>query len=392
MSNTQPIFIKNDAPRTVEVTPGSLDAKGKNNIVKQGEGTPSPHTIGETIQNELKNSVGLGGDASPHGQDGVHEHLEQHTSSVKIAQDSSPADKSHTVDAQHHIEQVNPILSNDLDLEKNTQKINDHAAAIDNFQKIGPGVELDHAVSIDPSKDLSHQDKMSHGDDANNSLHIDNTLSPSTQASAEHNNTTHDHVELLDQGIKQSNAQRLPPDRQETHTVSIDGSAIAEHQKPLDHDDKSHHRAGLARPTSPDHEVLLKQQAHEVNRQTIAGSTSTEREIEIPNPSMASSRVAIHNEPIADHRAVIHPEDQASSLHLVANPLALEHAVSSAHADAARQRHTVNSDQTRMLKELLEKKKKSDEFHGRVEAIRHSVNAVNARLEKIKHANDELSW
>jgi hypothetical protein len=45
-----------------------------------------------------------------------------------------------------------------------------------------------------------------------------------------------------------------------------------------------------------------------------------------------------------------------------------------------------------MLKELLEKKKKSDKFHGRVEAIRHSVNAVNARLEKIKHANDELSW
>jgi len=391
MSNTQPIFIKNDAPRTVEVTPGSLDAKGKNNIVKQGEGTPSPHTIGETIQNEVKNSVGLGGDASPHGQEGVHEHLEHNTSRVKIAQDPSPTDQAHTVDAQHHIEQVNPTLSTDLDLEKNRQKINDHAPALDNFQKLGPGAELDHAVSIDPSKDVNHSEKMSHGHDANNSLHIDNALSPSNRASAEHNNTTDDHVQLLNQGINQPNAQRLPPDHQEKNTVSIDSNAIAEHQQPLDHDGESHHRAGLARPTPTDHEVLLKQPPHEVNRPTIAGSISSDRDIEIPNPSMASNHIAIHNEPIADHRAVINPEDQASSLPLVAQPRALEHAVSSAHAGAPGQRHTMSSDQKRMLAELLEKKKKSDEFHGRVEAIRKSVKAVNARLEKIEHANDELS-
>jgi len=206
MSNTQPIFIKNDAPRTVEVTPGSLDAKGKNNIVKLGEGTPSPQTIGETIQNEVKNSVGLSAQESPQGQDGVHEHLEHNTSRVNIAQDSSPTDQAHTVDAQHDIEQVNATLINVLDLEKNHQKINDPAPAIDNFQKLGPGVKLDPAVSIDSSKDVSHSEKMSHGHDANNSLHIDNTLSPSTQASAEHNNTMDDHVELLNQGIKQPNA------------------------------------------------------------------------------------------------------------------------------------------------------------------------------------------
>jgi hypothetical protein len=295
------------------------------------------------------------------------------------------------VDAHHHIDEVNATLINDLDLEKNHQKINDPAPTIDNFQKLGPGVELDHSVSIDSSKDVRHSEKMSHGHDANNSLHIDNALSPSTQASAEHHNATDDPVELLNQGIKQPNAQRLPPDHQEKNTVSIDSNAIAEHQQLIDDDGESQHRAGLARPTSTDHEVLLKQPPRQVNRPTIAGSTSSDREIEIPNPFMASNRIAIHNDPIADLRAVINPEGEASSPSLVAHPLALEHAVSSAHAGATGQRHTMSSDQKRMLAELLEKKKKSDEFHGRVEAIRKSVNAVNARLEKIEHANDELS-
>ena len=38
----------------------------------------------------------------------------------------------------------------------------------------------------------------------------------------------------------------------------------------------------------------------------------------------------------------------------------------------------------------MEKKRKAEEFHGRVEAIRNSVKGLNARLDKIENMHPKL--
>ena len=88
MSNNQSIFIKNNAPRTVEVTPGSLDAKGKNNIVKAGEGTAIHHPAGEVIQHDFKTLLQLDGNGSHQAQEECVAQDHSFSSTVKIGNDS----------------------------------------------------------------------------------------------------------------------------------------------------------------------------------------------------------------------------------------------------------------------------------------------------------------
>ena len=394
MPNNQSIFIKNNAPRTVEVTPGSLDAKGKNNIVKAGEGTAIHHPAGEVIQHDFKTLLQLDGNGSHQAQEECVAQDHSFSSTVKIGNDSrsSEVKKSNVFENKNDTDPLRLINTQELNSEK--LKPGSKAPRIEeqNLQKLDNPVIREDRAFMDTPKQSPHTEVICQGEKVDNSAHVDEILNSSSPVSVERHNGSGENLQAIDQDPEQSNAQRFTHHDQAENKVSIGPNAMVKNDQHLGSDDRLDNSQRLSSQASLGNKILLESSRDDIDKQTIDFQKVENHSIEIENPSLTSSRATVPQDIILDHKVLLHKEVPDSNRYPSSLQPTLEQHVSHGKGDRGLQRQALNTEQKKPEDDRMAKKKKAAEFHSRVEAIRNSVKAVNERIDKIKQSNDGLHF
>jgi len=388
MSTNQPIFIKNDAPRTVEVTPGSLNAKGKHNLVKPGEESPIHHHEGDVTHTELKSLVKLAGDNTPQAQAEGAENIQELSAShqIRLPLTSSSLEQSKGI-TQDHADHRNLLAPQDLTTDKNEQAVFDGSMVGQNGQPIEDLAITHENVQIDSSYATGHHEKIHHDEGTQNTIQLPQDSIRSQPISIEQNDVTHKNHQIIDQEKEDSNVQHLSQQIQEANNLSVEKESVTNNDQFIGNDHGLPNQQRISGQDSSENRVVLEKSQVTDNHQKLDDQKIDSNHIEIQTQSQALNRVAIGQENTVDHKQTINQGLQLSNAHLIASDDADGLELLKSRTTKGLKRQISGEELKKLQLDLMAKKKKAEDFHGRVEAIRKSVKVVNARLEKIENSN-----
>jgi hypothetical protein len=201
------------------------------------------------------------------------------------------------------------------------------------------------------------------------------------------------HSVAIDNKGSDLNTQALPGDESTQNTAQIDGTVYdLKHQEKAYSEKIEDNVASIPSEVSKDHQVSIDSDKVSDQFAKLPTSTSSDHEVGLPSDApLEDNRAKIEGTSIADRRAKfeeIRRQRNAPQLNpSVAVPVLEEPNPKTASSASSAK---ANKPLTRDEQITLARKKKSDEFHGRVEAIKNTVTQLNNQLDKLEDTSVEL--
>jgi hypothetical protein len=413
MSQDKPFIVRSDTPHSVEVVAGSLNAKGKKNWVKAGQDDPN-HQGSEEKEMDLGahlesllftqdaetekgslNSFAASSEDAQISSDSLAEHVEklehekggnshQQIDDANQAKDrflgvGEPGLKNNTqkIEAQKssqhtaHLDQTPG--SQDHQIKIPQDKVDENLAKIvsdrleENLQKVGLDTGMDNKVKLDVTSAQDNNQKIPTTKDAKHQISLDmEVLKDNTQTVAA--NAAKDNLARLDGTVYELNqTQKAYSEISDRHSESVPTESQVDNKVKI----------GLDSPSS---------NAVEIDAQGIR-----DRQVAIDTESIEDNNARIQADSIRDRRAKFEEIRRSRNAPRVEVP---NEDVSPEELGGLSQGKTLKPVQAKELsreeKVAMARKKKSDEFHGRVEAIKNTVVQLNTQLDKLEDTSVEL--
>ncbi len=413
MSQDKPFIVRSDTPHSVEVVAGSLNAKGKKNWVKAGQDDPNH-------QGSIDKDMDLGAhlESLLFNQEAESDHgtLSSFSMSSEAAHISSDALADHVEklglekggNSQHQIDDANQAKDRFLGvgepgLKNNAQKIeaqkaSQHTAHLDQTQ--GP---QDHQIKI-------HQDKV----DENLAKIVSDRLEENLQKVGL--DTGMDNKIKLDMTSAQDNTQKIPTAKDAKHQISLDTEVHEDNTQTVAADVAKDNIARLDGTVyelnqtqkvyseiSDNHSESVPSGSQVDNKVKIGIDSPSSNSVQIDSQGLRDRQVAIDTESLEDNNAKIQADSirdrraKFEEIRRSRNAPRVEvpnEDVSPEDLGGLSKGQALKPVQAKELsreeKIAQAKKKKSDEFHGRVEAIKNTVVQLNTQLDKLEDTGVEL--
>jgi len=206
--------------------------------------------------------------------------------------------------------------------------------------------------------------------------------------------TAVDHAVQIDAQSVEDNLQDIAAGDASKNEVQIDGTVLdLKHQEKAYSEKMTDQALGLDTNASEDNKALIHTDALASNHQPVDSSSTSDQVVGIDAPPQVEDNQAkIAANSIADRRAKFEDIKRQRSA-----PTLNTDAVSAKEQEAQVNPTPSVASPPKALKPLsreeqiaLARKKKSEEFHGRVEAIKNTVTQLNNQLDKLEDTSLEL--
>ena len=206
--------------------------------------------------------------------------------------------------------------------------------------------------------------------------------------------TAVDHAVQIDAQSVEDNLQDIAAGDASKNEVQIDGTVLdLKHQEKAYSEKMTDQALGLDTNASEDNKALIHTDALASNHQPVDSSSTSDQVVGIDAPPQVEDNQAkIAANSIADRRAKFEDIKRQRSA-----PTLNTDAVSAKEQEAQVNPTPAVASPPKALKPLsreeqiaLARKKKSEEFHGRVEAIKNTVTQLNNQLDKLEDTSLEL--
>lgn len=401
MTDKKPFIIRSDTPHSVEVVPGSLNAKGKKNWVKAGEEDPHAHeAVNEHLDmdahlesllstKESTSSLGtLGYNATSSedtkiGADSQKDHLEkagndQQSSNLQQINDSGKLgnrflgiDHEAFKDSIQTLE-VDPKSKNTGHFDA-SDSIEDNLAKIaaqrlgENLQKVGLDTGMDNKVKFDVTAPDSNIQKIPGAKGDVNQISLDTKATKDNSQSIPSEASSDNMARIEGTVFDLNQKEKIYSEKLEDHTLSIPADAQEDHKVNLKADSLSNDSIQIDSSSLTTHRVGIESDASEDNRAKIQADMIKDRRAKFDEIRRSRSAPRIDTS-----QEAIEPEDELTQSRDNTPPT--EHLEPLSHQQQI----------------ALAQKKKSDEFHGRVEAIKRTVTQLNKQLDGLEENSIEL--
>ena len=206
--------------------------------------------------------------------------------------------------------------------------------------------------------------------------------------------TAVDHAVQIDAQSVEDNLQDIAAGDASKNEVQIDGTVLdLKHQEKAYSEKMTDQALGLDTNASEDNKALIHTDALASNHQPVDSSSTSDQVVGIDAPlQVEDNQAKIAANSIADRRAKFEDIKRQRSA-----PTLNTDAVSAKEQEAQVNPTPSVASPPKALKPLsreeqiaLARKKKSEEFHGRVEAIKNTVTQLNNQLDKLEDTSLEL--
>ncbi len=401
MTDKKPFIIRSDTPHSVEVVAGSLNAKGKKNWVKAGDEDPHAHeAVNEHLDldahlesllstNESTSSTGTlvnnatSSEDTKIGADSQKDHLEKagndhRSSNLQQIDDSGKVgdrflgidheafkDSIQTLDVDPKTKNIGHFDASDS-IEDNLAKIAAQRLG-ENLQKVGLDTGMDNKVKLDVTAPDSNTQKIPSAKGDVNQISLD------TKASKD-------------------NSQSIPSEASSDHMARIEGTVYEISQKEKTYSELlEDHTLSIPTDAQEDHKVKLKADSLSSDSIQIDSSPLTTHRVGIESDSSEDNRAKIQADMIKERRAKfdeIRKSRNAPRIGTSQEASEPEEELTQSSDPKEKPVHLEPLSQEQQI--ALAQKKKSDEFHGRVEAIKRTVTQLNKQLDGLEENSIEL--
>jgi hypothetical protein len=279
------------------------------------------------------------------------------------------------------------LAPQDLTTDKNEQAVFDGSMVGQNGQPIEDLAITHENVQIDSSYATGHHEKIHPDEGTQNTIQLPQDSIRSQPISIEQNDVTHKNHQIIDQEKEDSNVQHLSQQIQEANNLSVEKESVTNNDQFIGNDHGLPNQQRISGQDSSENRVVLEKSQVTDNHQKLDDQKIDSNHIEIQTQSQALNRVAIGQENTVDHKQTINQGLQLSNAHLIASDDADGLELLKSRTTKGLKRQISGEELKKLQLDLMAKKKKAEDFHGRVEAIRKRVKVVNARLEKIENSN-----
>ena len=214
-----------------------------------------------------------------------------------------------------------------------------------NKQTLPPETAVDHAVQIDAQSVEDNLQDIAAGDASKNEVQIDGTV-----LDLKHQEKAYSE-KMTDQALG------LDTNASENNKALIHSEALASNHQPVDSSSTSDHVVGIDAPLQV-----------EDNQAKIAANSIADRRAKFEDIKRQRSAPTLNTDAVSakEQEAQVNPTPAVASPPKALKPLSREEQIA------------------------LARKKKSEEFHGRVEAIKNTVTQLNNQLDKLEDTSLEL--